>query len=506
MIPKLKFRSLLMATAVAATGLTAPAASWAETLRVAMGYDPVSLDPIATSDNGSIWTQLLIYDTLIRPDKSGTGLEPGLAESWTVSEDGLTLTFKLRDAKFSDGSPVTAEDVQYSIERAGSKASGWGRFFNPITGFEIVSDHEIVMTLDKPFTPAFNNLALFAAAILPKKLLEEKGETFFDAPVGSGPFVMADWTRGASITLEKNPYYWQAGKPAVDEAVLEVVTEPSARAIKLEAGEVDVALDPPLNQLDALAAKDGITTGEVIPYRADFVLMNTTREPFGDVRVRQALNYAVDKEALVKGVLYGRGKPAASAMPVMKYADPGLAPYPYDPAKAKALLAEAGYPDGFEAELVVDSGKATSRNAAIALQAMLQQVGVRLKVQMLESGTQWQTTKAGNYDMAVSYTTSDTIDPDQIIGFVAVNPERANAYHTQWQDERLNALYAEERRTVNSPEREAMFQEMVQRLHDGAPFVFLFHPATAWAERDYVKGFEILPTSNFRLEDVTLDK
>lgn len=502
MMTRWNFRALLLATTISVAG----AAVQAETLRVAMGYDPVSLDPIATSDNGSIWTQLLIYDTLIRPDRNGTELEAGLAESWTVSEDGLTLTFKLRDAQFSDGTPVTAEDVQYSIERAGSEASGWGRFFNPITGFEIINDREIVMTLDEPFTPAFNNLALFAAAILPKEQLEEKGDAFFDAPVGSGPFMLKDWTRGASITLEKNPHYWQEGKPGVDDAVLEVVTEPSARAIKLEASEVDVALDPPLNQLGELDAKDGINTGEVIPYRADFVQLNTTREPFGNELVRQALNHAVDKDGLVQGVLYGAGKPAASAMPVMKYADPELAPYPYDPARAKELLAEAGYPDGFEAELLVDSGKATSRNAAVALQAMLQQVGVTLKVQMLESGTQWETTKSGNYDMAVSYTTSDTIDPDQIIGFVGVNPERANAYHTEWKNERLNELYAEERKTVNSPEREAMFHEMVQILHDEAPYIYLFHPASAWAQRDYVQGFEILPTSNFRLEDVTLSK
>ncbi|MFC5736689.1 ABC transporter substrate-binding protein [Sinirhodobacter huangdaonensis] len=499
---RLNFRALLLASTLSLAALSAEA----ETLRVAMGYDPVSLDPIATSDNGSIWTQLLIYDTLVRPDATGTKLEPGLAESWTVSDDGLTIRFKLRDAKFSDGTPVTAEDVQFSIERAASEESGWGRFYRPITRFEIPNPREIVMHLSEPFTPAFNNLALFAAAILPKAALEAKGAAFFDAPVGSGPFVLKKWTRGASLELVKNPYYWQAGKPAVDEAVLEVVTEPSARVIKLEAGEVDVALDPPLNQLAALKAEPGITTGSVTPYRADFVQLNTRYAPLGNEKVRQALNYAIDKTALIKGVLYGEGTPAASAMPVMAYADPALTPYPYDPAKAKALLAEAGYPEGFEAEMLVDSGIATQRNTAIALQAMLAQVGVKVKIQMLESGTQWETTKAGGYQMSLSYTTSDTIDPDQIIGFVAVNPERANAYHTEWKNERLNALYAQERKTVNGPERGAMFREMIQILHDGAPFLFLYHPATVWAEKDYVKGFSVLPTSNFRLEDVTIAK
>jgi peptide/nickel transport system substrate-binding protein len=500
MIQRFNLKCLLLASAFAFAG----AAAHAQTLHVAMGYDPVSLDPIASSDNGSIWPQLLIFDTLIRPDKTGEGLEPGLAESWTISDDGLTLNFKLRDAKFSDGTPVTAEDVKFSIERAASEASGWGRFYRPITSFEIRNEHEITMKLAQPFTPAFNNLALFAAAILPKAQVEAKGDAFFEAPVGSGPFMLKSRVRGSRVDLVKNPNYWQQGKPYVDEAVLEVVTEPSARVMKLEAGEVDVALDPPLNQLKDLDGKDGITVGQTIPYRADFVQLNTTRKPLDDVRVRQALNYAVDKDALVKGVLYGAGKPAASAMPVMAFADAGLQPYAYDPAKAKQLLAEAGYADGFEAQVVVDSGAATSRNAAIALQAMLQQVGVKLKVQMLEGGTQWETTKAGNYDMSVSYTTSDTIDPDQIIGFVGVNPERANAYHTQWKDDHLNALYADERKTVNGPERGAMFKQMIQILHDGAPYVFLYHPASAWAVQDKVKGFEILPTSNFRLEDVKI--
>jgi len=502
---KLTMKSLLLAGTMALAAvvpISTPA--FAQKLTVGINDEPLSFDPISTSDNGSIWTQLLIYDTLIRPDKAGTGLEPGLAESWEVSEDGLTLTFTLRDAKFSDGSPVTPEDVVYSLKRAGTdEKSGWKRFFNPITGFK-VDGNKVVLTLDKPFTPAFNNLALFASAILPEKLVTEQGDAFFEHPVGSGPFMLTGWTRGSKVELAKNPYYWQAGKPAVETVELAVVPEGTARVLRLEAGEVDVILDPPLNQIAELDAAAGIETGSTIPYRSDFVLLNNKRAPFDNQQVRQALNYAIDKEALVKGVLFGKGTVAATAMPVMTYADESLAPYPYDPAKAKELLAAAGYPDGFSTTLLVNSGNAAHRNVAVALQAMLAQAGVKAEIQMIEGGTMWSTTKSGEYDMALSYATSDTIDPDQLIGFLAVHPERANAYHTEWKNDRLNELYTQERATVNGPERGAMFKEMVQIFQDGAPMIFLYHPASAWANSTKVKGFEILPTSNFRLEDVTM--
>lgn len=494
-------RSLLLATACAVIPFVGADAA---TLRVALGAEPVTLDPIASSDNGSIWTQLLIFDTLIRPDVKGTGLEPGLAESWEVSPDGLKLSFKLRDAKFSDGSPVKAGDVQFSIERAASEASGWARFFKPITGFNIVSDREIEMTLDKPFTPAFNNLALFSAAILPKALVEAQGDAFFERPVGSGPFMLDNWQRGSSVMLAKNPNYWQAGKPAVDAAELQIVADASARVLRLEAGETDVILDPPVNQLKQLEDKDGISVGQATPFRSDFVQLNTRRPPFDKVEVRQALNYAVDKDALIKGVLFGAGTVAASTMPVMSHADPALAPYPYDPAKAKELLQAAGVALPIEAGLLVDAGNAAGRNTAIALQGMLGQVGVNLKIQSLESGTQWETTKSGNYDTSLSYATSDTIDPDQMLGFLAVNPERANAFHTEWKNDRVNELYEQERATVDGPERGRMFQEMVQIMHDEAPYIALYHPAASWAVRDGVTGFAILPTSNFRLEDVKI--
>jgi peptide/nickel transport system substrate-binding protein len=489
-----------LVTALSAVGSLASAS--AEPFRLGVQTDALSLDPIATSDNGSIWAQLLIFDQLVRPTKDGTRLEPGLAESWEANQDGTEYTFHLRDAKFSNGDPVTVEDVIASLKRAAGEGSNWARFFRPITGFEAVDAKTIKLKLDKPFTPLINNLGLFSASILPAKLLESQKEAFFEHPVGSGPFVLDHWNRGERIVLTPNPHYWQSGKPHADGAELIVVGEDNSRVLQLEAGQLDAMIAVPPNQVKELNAMPEVEAKVADVFRVDFVQLNNKKKPFDDVRVRQALNYAIDKEGIVQGILFGNGKPATSSMPIMAYHNEDLKPYAYDPAKAKALLGEAGRADGFKTSMLVPSGDATYQQVASAIQANLADIGVDVQLQLIESGAQWDTTKSGNYEMSLSYATSDTIDPDQLIGFTAVNPERANAYHTEWHSDRVNELYEQERRTPDGPERAAMFKEMEQIVHDEAPYIFLYNKGEPYAYRANVEGFEVLPTANWRLEDV----
>jgi len=493
----------LMGAVLLGAGLGAPAAAQ-ETFKLAVTQNAVSMDPIATSDNTSIWTQLLVYDTLVRPKDDASGLEPGLAESWERAEDGLSYRFELRDAQFADGAPVTAEDVVFSLNRARGEGSRWASFFSAIDEVSADDADTVTVSLERPFTPLLNNLAMFSAAILPKTLVEERGDAFFEAPLGAGPFQVDAWRKGEGFSLSRNPHYWEEGKPHLDQVELQVTPEGNSRVLQLEAGEIHAALDIPLNQIERLEAAEGVSVDTATVFRTDFMLMNTTRKPFDDVRVRRALNHAVDKQGLVDGLLFGGAKVAASPMPPMQYADPDLAPYAYDPQKAKDLLAEAGYPDGFEMEMLVISGIPVHRQVAQALQSYFAAVGVTAEIQVLEGGVHWTTTKEGNFDAALSYATSDTIDPDQLVGFLLVNPERANAYHTEWRNEELNRLYEEERRTPNGPERAAMFKEIVRLGHEGAPSVFLYHPGSTYAFRDGVSGFKVLPTANFRLEDVRL--
>jgi peptide/nickel transport system substrate-binding protein len=476
----------------------------AATFRLGVASDALTVDPIASSDNPSIWTELLIYDQLVRPSKDGTKLEPGIAESWTVSPDGKEFRFKLRDAKFSDGAPVTAADVAFSLKRAAGDKSEWGRFFRPITSYEVVDDHNIVMKLDKPFTPILNNLAMFSASILPQKLVEAQGAAFFEHPVGSGPFVLKSWSRGQKQELVKNPNYWEKGKPSLDAASIEVVPEDNSRVLKLKAGELDAIIGVPFNQAESLKSDPNVQVSVAPVFRIDLVQLNTTKAPFDNLAVRQALNYALDKDAIIKGILRGNAKPATSSIPVMAYHNTELKPYPLDLTKAKELLKQGGVPNGFKTSMLVSAGDVTARQVASAIQASLKKIGVEVELQTIEGSSQFSTTKSGNFQMSLSYATSDTIDPDQLVGFTAVNPERANAFHTQWKSEKLNELYAQERTTLDGPERGKQFKEIEALTHEGAPFIFLYAPSQPYASRKTVSGFEVLPTSNYSLKDVVL--
>lgn len=360
--------------------------------------------------------------------------------------------------------------------------------------------------LEKPFTPMMSNLALFAASIVPQKALEKEGDKFFDKPVTSGPFVIKEWNRGEKMQLVKNPNYVNASKVAIDGAELQIIGEDNSRVLKLMAGDLDAAIDIPFNQVDRLKNNPKLGVGVANVFRSDLIQLNTKKKPFDDIRVRQALNYAVDKDGLVKSILRGNGTVATSSIPVMKYHNTDIKPYPVDLDKAKKLLADAGLPNGFSAKMLVVAGDVISRQVASAIQNDLSRIGVKIEIQTIEGGSQFSTTKSGNYEMSLAFATSDTIDPDQMVGFTAVNPERANAMHTEWQDKQVNALYADERQTPEGEKRGAQFKEIEARIHDGAPFIFLFYRGASYAYNKKISGFKVLPTSNYRLEDVRFNK
>jgi len=496
---------LLPAFVILFTGAVSPSHAGG-TLRFGMYEDAISLDPIIPSDNASIHTILLIFDQLVRTGCSGESIEPGLAESWEISTDRLTYTFHLRTAHFSNGQPVTAQDVVFSLNRAAGKESRWASFYKPIKEMQAVDPQTVKLILKEPFTPIMANLAMWSASIVPRELVEKDPKAFANRPVGSGPFILKEWRKGEKLLMVKNPYYWQTGKPYVDSVDISIDPEDNTRMLKLRSGELDIAASVPFNMINTLekAKNVDIVVSDVL--RSDFILLNTTRKPFDDVRVRRALNLAVNKEQIIQTILFGMGKVAKSTLPIMRYYNHDIEPYTYNPAKAKELLAQAGFPDGFKSTMLVVSGEPAAGQAAVVIQDSLKQIGVDIQISMLEGGTHWETTKSGNYDMAMSYCTSDTLDPDQIIGFTMLTPGRADSYHTRFKNEEINQLFVQGRTTPDGPQREQIYKKLLALHYQDAPFIFLYHIPSVYAAQTNVHNFRICATSNYRLEDVMLQK
>ncbi|MGR9133544.1 ABC transporter substrate-binding protein [Rhizobium leguminosarum] len=361
------------------------------TLDPAIGYDWVNWSMIK-----SLYSRLMDY-------APGTpNPVPSLAESFTVSPDGLTYTFKLhKGVKFSNGREVVASDVKYSIERAvDPKTQGPGAgFFGAIKGFEdetggktttlsgieTPDDSTVIFNLSRPDATFLHVLAINFASVVPKEAVEAAAGDFGKKPVGSGTFILKDWTIGQQLVFERNKDYFVKGVPYIDSFKVEVGQEPLVALLRLQKGEVDIAGDgiPPAKFLEIKNSADGaqmIVDGEQL--HTGYITLNTKVKPFDNVKVRQALNMAVNKDRITR-ILNGRATPANQPLPpLMPGYDKSFTGYAYDVAKAKALLAEAGYPDGFETVLYSTNTDPQPRIAQ-AIQQDLAAVGVKAEVRAL---------------------------------------------------------------------------------------------------------------------------
>ncbi|MGR9439933.1 ABC transporter substrate-binding protein (plasmid) [Rhizobium leguminosarum] len=361
------------------------------TLDPAIGYDWVNWSMIK-----SLYSRLMDY-------APGTpNPVPSLAESFTVSPDGLTYTFKLhKGVKFSNGREVVASDVKYSIERAvDPKTQGPGAgFFGAIKGFEdetggktttlsgieTPDDSTVIFNLSRPDATFLHVLAINFASVVPKEAVEAAAGDFGKKPVGSGTFILKDWTIGQQLIFERNKDYFVKGVPYIDSFKVEVGQEPLVALLRLQKGEVDIAGDgiPPAKFLEIKNSADGaqmIVDGEQL--HTGYITLNTKVKPFDNVKVRQALNMAINKDRITR-ILNGRATPANQPLPpLMPGYDKAFTGYAYDVAKAKALLAEAGYPDGFETVLYSTNTDPQPRIAQ-AIQQDLAAVGVKAEVRAL---------------------------------------------------------------------------------------------------------------------------
>ncbi|GIK98641.1 MAG: peptide ABC transporter substrate-binding protein [Alphaproteobacteria bacterium] len=368
--------------------------------------DVSTLDP-AIGYDWQNWSMIKsLFDGLMDYKPGTTELMPDLAESYEISADGTVFTFKLRQGvKFHNGRELTASDVKYSIERVVNPATqspGQG-FFASIKGFDEMAggsatelsgvttpdDHTVVFELTRPDATFLHVMALNFSFAVPKEAVDEHGADFATHPVGTGAFKLREWTLGQRVVFERNPDYYREGVPYLDEITFEIGQEPTVALLRLQRGEVDILGDgiPPAQFAEVMAdpANEGLIV-EGGQLHTGYVTMNVTQPPFDDVRVRQAVNMAINKDRVVR-IINNRAVPANQPLPpAMPGYDTAYEGYPFDVAKAKELLAEAGHPDGFATELYAMNTDPNPRIAQ-AIQQDLAQIGITAELKSLAQAT-----------------------------------------------------------------------------------------------------------------------
>lgn len=367
-----------------------------------MRTDITSLDPHNHNDTNSAYMTRSIYSNLVYLDENDE-FAGDLAESWE-QVDGKTMSFVLKDAKFSNGEPVTAEDVKYSIERQ-KESTNVGHLVEIVDNVEVKDDKNFVIHLNTESNALLSSLGHSGGAVLCKSYCEEleaEGKTIEDAPMGSGPYKFVEWVAGASVTLEKNPDYFDEKRMAQnDKLTFKVIPEESAGTIALETGEVDMLLDVGTVDAQKIRDNESLKLDEFEVTSFEYFCMNTQKAPFDDVKVRQAINYAVKKEDVMIATIDGEGVVQDSYLsPVtIGYYDTGVT-YEYDPEKAKELLKEAGFENGLSFT-VISSGEVRSRAAAV-IQENLSAVGINMEIEQVEFATMLEMIGNGEHEACMA--------------------------------------------------------------------------------------------------------
>ncbi len=467
--------------------------------------DATSFDPPVPVDNMSIWTMLLFYDQLVRVNAEGTAIEPALAESWSGNDEATEYTFNLRDATFHDGSPVTSADVAFSILRAKDYEGGaWNFILSAIDTIDTPDEKTAVIKLSKPWAPLEADLAMFSASIIPQALVEAQGEDFFQNPIGSGAFKFVSWEKDQEIVLEKNPDYWDTGKPYLDGVTFKVLPDSNARMLQFQGGELDIATSVPFNQLDSLQSNPDVTVILDAVARFDYISLNTLRAPLDDVKVRQAINYAVDKQSIIDNVLFGYGEIANSFLPLMVGHDDALPPYPYDVEKAKELLVGTAAENGFELELITQAGDAVDTQVCQLVAAALSEIGGNITISQVDGATLLDSVfnPEPNFDMAKVYYTTDILDPDELATFGVVSDGGALAIGTSYKDSTVDEMILASQSDLDPESRQATYNEVQKIVQEAAHFLYLFYPSGRTAVQAAIQNFHVLPTGNYRLYEV----
>ncbi len=490
-------------------------------LIIARVKDAVGLDPSHEDDGMSLNVTQEVFDNLVRFKPGTFDVEPGIATSWTRSADGTHWTFTLRpDLEFSDGTPLDAAAVKFNFDRWRLTAdpnhgtvpypywaSMFGGFPGVVAGVEVNSPAQVSFVLRTPFGPFLRDLAMPSFGIGSPAAIKNDAQGFGRQPVASGPYTVAEWVKDDHITLVANPRF--AGPaPAYKRVIIRDIPDQSTSVLSMQKGDIDGLVGPRPDDAKQLANQAGIKIYHEPSNNLMYLALNVERKPFGDVQVRRAIAYAIDKPAIAND-FFGAGAIVAGnwTPPGMLGDNPAVKAYAYDPAKARALLARAGFPHGFSTELYYPTTPRPympePQRVAEAIQANLRTIGVAVTLEPLEFGVFLQKVRNGEHPMCLIGWTGDNGDPDNFM-YPLLDQDSAVKGQAQnysfWRDPNFHKLMIAGQQTVDEAKRRTIYQAANAMIHDQVPAISLTHSTDEFAMKASIAGVIPNPDSHLSFE------
>ena len=498
-----------------------------DTLVFGRGGDSVTLDPALSTDSESFNVTDHIYETLVRFKNGTTQIEPGLAETWKVSSDGLTYEFKIRSGvTFHDGNVLTADDVVYNFKRQidekhpGYKLSGPYPYASSqglaklIKSLTVKDVSTVVFKIEKPHSPFLAKMALSAFAIVSPKALEKLGPELGRNPVGTGPFKFVRWDKNQKIVLAGNDKYW-GEKAKIATLIFRSIPDNSTRVQEMMAGNLHVMDNPDPNSVVALENRMGkkVKIEKMAGFNVGFLSINTEKKPFDNVLVRRALAHAINKKAIIDSVYNGYAVEAKNPLPPTSWGyNESVPAYDYSPEKAKALLKEAGLASGFETTLfampVPRNYMPDGRKAAESIQSDLAKVGIKINIVSYDWATYLKMVSNGEHELAILGWSGDIGDPDNFL-YTLLDKDNANKPGTNrsfYKGEELHQVLAKAQEITDQKGREKLYLEAQKIIMRDVPMIPLAHSTQVVPVAENVEGFQMDPTGRRKFAGVSLNR
>ena len=473
-----------------------------DTLVIAQGADAKSLDPHASNDNPSSNIRVQIYDRLMDLDENGVP-QPMLAESWERPDD-KTIIFHLRKGvKFHNGDEMKASDVKFSLERALASPEV-SHILAGINSVEVIDDYTVKVTTEKPMAAILNNLSHITIAILSERATKEAGDKFGQNPVGSGPYKFVSWQSGDRVTLEAFPEYWQ-GEAPVKNVVYRNIVEETNRTIGLETGELDIIYDIQGLDKNKLRDDERFVLIEGPQVSMTYLGFNMKKAPYDNPKVREAISYAIDQKPIIDTVFLGAGEAANSIIGPNVWGYYDVEKYTQDIEKAKALLAEAGYPDGFKAKIWVNDNP-VRRDTAVILQDQLKQIGIDLAIETVEWGAFLDGTARGDHEMYLLGWGTVTRDPDYgMYELISTSTMGAAGNRSFYSNPTVDKLLEEGKTELDPEKRKAIYKEIQEIIRKDIPMYMILYPTQAVATQKNIKGFKLGTMNSYEIYEVSIE-